>query len=264
MSNNINLTNEWHAAFNEPITDRVSKKHEFYLPYAFSCLERVKSESNVPDVSNNRREQCETKFSKLLQSFLLSQLGGRKKTTMTRCFRGYVRIQIARGLDICGGYKYKHTRTRGCPRRQRFRCQLSSAEHIFLAWNPFFKPNFETERRVVVRINFLLTRVQEIEYTGNGLWRSGAGRYLCQIIFLLSIIIFFLPLFWFYFFRFFFPPSWLTVSGQEKVRTPASILSDDLSNRNSIPWCYIALNRKVARQFVLDGEGIRRLIIIAV
>ena len=89
---------------------------------------------------------------------------------------------------------------RGCPCRQRFRCQLSSAEHIFLAWNPFFKPNFENAattaaRRVVVRINFLLTRVQEIEYTGNGLWRSGAGRYLCQIIFLLSIIIFFLLFF---------------------------------------------------------------------
>lgn len=107
----------------------------------------------------------------------------------------------------------------------------------------FSKPNFEMQRwRRIVRINFLLAlacRKSNIPETVSGDRLRATivmtGRSLRQIIFPFLLSLFFLPLFLSHLIIFLSPI--LQSEGP-------SILSNDPSNRNSIPRCYIDVKSK--------------------
>lgn len=106
------------------------------------------------------------------------------------------------------------------------------------------------------------SRVQEIEYTGNGLWRSVAShdRHDWSIsssdnLPFPSIIVFPPPLLSLSLILSFFHPQSSNLKGPRSYRTIPRIVT-------LFPDVTSMLNRKVKRQFAVDGEEDRLIIIV--
>lgn len=127
----------------------------------------------------------------------------------------------------------------------------------------FSKPNFEMQRwRRIVRINFLLAlacRKSNIPETVSGDRLRATivmtDRSLRQIIFPFLLSLFFLPLLSLSLILSFFHPQPSNLKGPRSYRTIPRIVT-------LFPDVTSMLNRKVKRQFAVDGEEDRLIIIV--